>query len=303
MQEFALRAEDRLIQLHEALARGVWRHGQYERRTVSDPKPRIIHVASVSDRIVHHAIVRAIQPLIESSFIFDSWSCRREKGTHQAVLRCHGALTRLSDGNRPVWALHGDIRKYFASVDQEILLHMLARVAPDADARALIAEVVKSFAGGLPLGNLTSQLFANLYLNPFDHFVRERLRIPLYLRYSDDFLLSDHSAERLKMTIEPMRRFLGDRLRLVLHPRKLTIRPFHWGIDWLGYVLYPDRRTLRPRTRRRMWKRIYEVARGVMIGRMDQDTARAVFASYDGLLALATTRHDRRRLAVLRRCA
>lgn len=283
--EFERNFENHLFDLHGRLIRGVWTHGAYEAFTVCDPKPRVIHKASVEDRVVHHAVVRMIEPLFDRSFIFDSWFCRRGKGTHASVARLQSQLRRmLQQTHGGIWILKADIRKYFQSVDQQVLMALVKKKLVDTKLVGLIGRIVKSHPLGLPLGNLTSQLFANVYLDPFDHFVKESLRAPVYLRYCDDFILIHPNRSWLLERLADMRIFLHETLHLELHPNKISVRPNHWGIDWLGHVVYPDRVMLSTSTRRRMEKRIDSVVAGYFDRRVSDGEVRSVFASYRGLL-------------------
>lgn len=297
VQTFTLHLEDNLFSLHEQLRSGTWQHGPYERFTVSDPKPRIIHKATVADRVVHHAIVRVLEPIFDHTFIYDSWSCRKSKGNQAAVFRLHRELERLSVfSHRPVWTLKCDIRKYFASVDHEVLLDMIERRVRDTQVFCLIEKVVRNFTPGLPLGNLTSQLFANVYLNPLDHYVIEILRPLAYLRYCDDFVLTMKTPEMFPMMLGEIRRFLRERLKLELHPDKISLRPYYHGVDWLGYVLYPGYRVLRNRTRSRMWRAAYERV-GEYLNHVSGTTRlRSTLSSYHGLLLPSWNDGDRRRM-------
>ena len=284
VQEYGRNVEDRLFALRDRLASGEWLHGPYERMTVCDPKPREIHKAAVEDRIVHHAVVRAIEPLFDRGFVFDSWSCRVGKGTVAAVERCHRLLERESrNGKVPLFALKCDIRKCFASLDHEVLLRLLGRRVRDERAMALLREIVGSFSPGVPLGNLTSQLFANVYLDPLDHFIRERLRPPVYLRYSDDFIVVG-DGRRLAAILASVRSFVGRELRIELHPRKCVVRKYQDGIDWLGHVLYPGYRVLRPTTRRRVFRNLDANVWALIDGEISREWFQSVCASYDGLL-------------------
>ncbi|MBI5794127.1 group II intron reverse transcriptase domain-containing protein [Candidatus Uhrbacteria bacterium] len=278
--------EDRLFALHDRLVRGTWSHGQYETFTVCDPKPRVIHKASVENRIVHHALVRIIEPVFDRSFIFDSWSCRKGKGTHAAVARLQTRLRCIAQKSRqPVWSLKCDMKKYFASVDGQVLLELIEEKIQDERLRELIRDIVHSHRPGLPLGNLTSQLFANVYLEPLDHFVQENVRAFAYLRYCDDFILIHTSREDLRQQVAPIEDFLQGRLRLELHPHKMFLRPWHWGVDWLGHVLYPDRVMLRKSSKQRMQNSLRtQVGYFLNGGRKDEKLLRATFASYSGLL-------------------
>lgn len=282
---FERNLEDHLFDLHDRLVCGEWVHGSYETFTVCDPKPRVIHKASVEDRVVHHAIVRMIEPLFDRSFIFDSWSCRRGKGTHASVVRLQSQLRRMAQQTHgSIWVLKADIRKFFQTIDQQVLMELVKKKLVDTKLVGLIGRIVKSHPLGLPLGNLTSQLFANVYLDPFDHFVKESLRAPVYLRYCDDFILVHPNRSWLLERLVDVRIFLRDTMHLELHPNKTSVRPSHLGIDWLGHVVYPDRVMLRASTRRRMEKRVDAVVREHLDGCRCDVLMRSIFASYHGLL-------------------
>lgn len=264
MQIFERNLADNLLALHGELAGSAYRHGPYHQFSICDPKPRSIHKASVRDRLVHHAIHRVLCPFFDRLFIADAFSCRVGKGTHKALDRFRAMAWRVSRNHtRTCWVLQCDIRKFFASVDHEILSRLLARRIPDEDVRWLLGQVIGSFSSGtagvgLPLGNLTSQLFANVYMDPFDKFVKHRLKVAHYLRYADDFaLLSDDRAE-LAGLLPPIRDFLRDELRLELHPDKVSLQTFASGVDFLGWIHFPDHRVLRTATRRRMTRRLAE---------------------------------------------
>jgi len=206
---------------------------------------------------VHHAIVRMIERMFERKFIFDSWSCRKRKGTHAAIERFGRIAWSLSRNNTvPVWVLKMDIAKFFASVDQGVLLAIIERTVSCKDTRPLIANVLGSFDKGLPLGNLTSQLFANVYLNELDQYVKHRLRVPHYLRYCDDFVILSRDPDVLKALVPQIRLFLESQLRLQLHPAKITLSRLSNGVDFLGFVCFPYTAVLRTKTKRRMLARV-----------------------------------------------
>lgn len=260
MQEFALKLEDNIFKLYDQLRGGTYQHGSYEAFVVHDPKRRQIHKASVADRLLHHAIVRVIEPFFERQFIFDSWSCRKRKGTHRAVDRFSRMAWKLSRNNtKTVWVLKLDIAKFFASVDQEILLSIIGRTIHDQKTLELIADVVRSFSdGGFPLGNLTSQLFANVYLNELDQFVKHYIVMRQYVRYCDDFVLLHHDRAFLEKLLPVIGEFLETRLRLSLHPKKIILKRYHRGVDFLGYICFPNFRILRTTTKRRMLRKVDE---------------------------------------------
>ncbi|MBN1585424.1 group II intron reverse transcriptase domain-containing protein [Candidatus Uhrbacteria bacterium] len=265
VQEFGRNLMANLLDLHESLSDMSYRHGPYEEFVVCDPKRRVIHKATVRDRVVHHAVHRSLYPAFDRAFIHDSFSCRVGKGTHRALDR-FAALARRAGRNRSrtCWVLKGDIRRFFASVDHAILMRILGERVGDERLVWLTERIVGSFstAGipgvGLPLGNLTSQLFANAYLNEMDRFVKHELRAKFYIRYVDDFALLSADRRRLEGAILPIRGFLCERLRLELHPDKVFLKTLASGVDFLGWTHFPDHRTLRAATRRRMLRRISE---------------------------------------------
>jgi retron-type reverse transcriptase len=254
--EFSLERE--LLCLEIELRDQSYRPGAYRQFRVFEPKPRLISRAPFRDRVVHHALCRVIEPLFERSFISQSYACRVGKGTHRALDRFQ-ALARAYR-----WAMTCDISKFFASIDHQVLLGLMRRKVRDRKCLWLIEEIIDGsppqdaprvyFAGdnlftplerrrGLPIGNLTSQFFANVYLNPLDHFVERQLRCSAYLRYCDDFVLFSDDVEQLKEWRGQIAVFL-EPLRLHLHPEKSIVRRTARGIRFLGFRVYPGRRLL-----------------------------------------------------------
>lgn len=236
-------------------------HGGYHAFNISDPKPRNIHKASVRDRLLHHAIYRTLYPFFDKKFINDSYSCRKFKGTHRAIRRFKFFAFKVSKNNtKNMWVLKCDIKKFFASIDQEILFKILDRQIKDKDIIWLIKQVVTSFntspGKGLPLGNLTSQLLVNVYMNEFDQYVKNDLRIKYFIRYADDFVIMNNEKEYLEETLKKIEEFLGDKLKLSLHPDKVSIVNINSGVDFLGWVHFFDHKVLRTTTKNRMYKKI-----------------------------------------------
>ena len=193
--EFKLRLMDNLYQLHIDLQNKTYIHGNYTYFIITDPKKRDIHKSSVYDRIVHHMLYTALYPYFHSKFIHDSYSCRINKGTHRAIDRFKQFSRKCSRNNtRTCWVLKCDIRKFFASIDHGILKRILHRHINGDDTIALFENIIDSFHTtgkqnvGLPLGNLTSQLLVNVYMNKFDQFVKHQLKQKFYIRYADDFV-------------------------------------------------------------------------------------------------------------------
>lgn len=257
---FAFDLEKNIFALHQDLASGTYCHDGYLDFFVHDPKRRHIHKASVRDRLLHHAVFRILEPVFDPSFIFDSYSSRKTKGVHKAIARFEKLAWELSRNNtKTVWILKCDIRKFFDSVDHWILLTLLAKKIKDQKILELLKLIIGSYevgtSKGIPLGNLTSQLFANVYLDCFDQFVKRKLRVKNYLRYADDFVIflrQEHFAN----LIYALRDFLSQELKLELHPHKVLIAPWHAGVDFLGYVHFPFHRVLRTKTKKRMFKQL-----------------------------------------------
>lgn len=262
VEEFERYLMSNIISLHTELKNKTYKHSDYEAFNISDPKPRNIHKAEVRDRLLHHALYRKLYPFFDRTFIADSYSCRFGKGTHKAIERLHSFANKVSKNNtKTVWVLKCDIRKFFASIDQEILLKILNDYIPDKDIVAVLSEIIHSFYStkakvGLPLGNLTSQLFVNIYMNEFDQFVKHRLKAKYYIRYADDFLFFAEDKVWLESAIPKISDFLWDKLRLQLHPNKLFLKTLSSGVDFLGWVNFADYRVIRTVTKRRMFKNI-----------------------------------------------
>lgn len=262
VQEFERHLMTNLFSLHGRLANGTYRHGAYEAFIISDPKTRRIHKASVADRVLHRAVYRKLYPFFDRLFISDSFSCRIGKGTHKALKRYTRFAFQVSQNHRrTAWVLKCDIRKFFASIDQSILLELLDERIADKRIVHLLQTILSSFhAGtsgiGLPLGNLTSQLFANVYLNIFDQFVKHDIHAKHYIRYADDFVLFFRDKAYLLRLFKIIYEFLPSTLHLQLHPDKIELCTVASGVDFLGWVHFPDHRVLRTMTKQRMFQNL-----------------------------------------------
>jgi len=262
VQEFSLKLMDNILALRYELLQKRYKHGKYVSFKVYDPKPRDIHKAPVRDRLLHHAIYRKLYPFFNNKFIADSFSCRNKKGTHRALNRFRDFAYKASENNtRTCWVLQCDIKKFFASIDHKILLQILRKSIHDQDLVWLLNKIIESFFStkvgtGLPLGNLTSQLLVNIYMNEFDQFIKHGLKVKWYIRYADDFALLSESKNFLENLIPQIDCFLRNQLKLLLHPNKVTIKTLASGIDFLGWVNFTDHRILRTKTKRRMVERL-----------------------------------------------
>ncbi len=260
---FEYQVADNLLALQHELQTRAYRPGGYHHFYIHEPKRRKISAAPFRDRVVHHALCNIIEPLFDARFSPDSYANRKGKGTHAAV----GRLQEFAWEYR--YVLRMDVVQHFPSLDHTVLRRELTRLIDDRDTHWLIDSILDSGAGvladeyvmvyfpgddlfavnrprGLPIGNLTSQFWSNVYMNPFDWFVRRELGCRAYLRYVDDFaLFSDSKAQ-----LTEWRARIIDRLatmRLTCHEREAQIMPVRCGIPWLGFVVYPDHRRLKRR--------------------------------------------------------
>ena len=283
VQEFDRYLMKNILELHHDLVFGTYQHGGYHHFKIADPKPRDIHKASVRDRLLHHALYRKLYPFFDRTFIADSYSCRLGKGTHKAMNRFQSFAHKASQNNtRTCWVLKCDIRKFFASIDQQILLSIVARYIHDTRTVALLNNIIGSFNSGiewkgLPLGNLTSQLLVNIYMNEFDQFVKHTLKVKYYIRYADDFVFLSENKNELEDLLPLVDAFLSRKLQLTLHPDKVFIKTLSSGVDFLGWVHFLDHRVLRTATKRRMLRAV------------SGNPSEGTMASYRGMLSHGNT--------------
>jgi len=250
---FFARWETEALRLSEELQEGSYQPGRYTYFKIFEPKERVVAAAPFRDRVVHHALVRVLPPLFEPRFIEDSFACRPGKGTHAGVRRAAEFARRFPVG------LKCDLRRYFPSIDHDILMSRLRRVVADPSVLGLIEKILashqestrKKYGGslfdvsevavGLPIGNLTSQFFANVHLDGFDHFVKQQLRVKGYVRYVDDFLLFAEDRRTARAWGEAAREYLSG-LRMEIHPDKYRVCDTSVGVDFCGFVVRADGR-------------------------------------------------------------
>ena len=271
--------------LHGELIHKTYQHSPYVTFYVKDPKLREINKATIRDRVLHQAIFSKLYLIFDKYFIFDSYSSRDEKGTHAAVNRLSQFATKASKNNtRTCFVLKCDVKKFFDSVDREILLRLIEQRVGDENIVWLLQLIVKSFKKGIPLGNVTSQIFANIYLNELDQFIKRTLKINYYIRYCDDFVILSENKKDLENLIPVINSFLQINLRLMLHPNKISIRKYHQGIDFLGYVNFPHHRVLRVKTGKRMFKKIESKIAELESGNIEEKSFNQTLWSYYGML-------------------
>lgn len=284
VQEFQYRLFDEIYKLHRELINRNYKHGSYKSFNISDPKPRKIHKASVRDRLLHHAVYRQFYPYFDKKFIADSYSCRINKGTLRAINRFRTFAYKVGKNDTcTIWVLKCDIRKFFASIDQNILIKILKSYIADKDIVWLLKNIIYSFNSGkegkgIPLGNLTSQLFANVYMNELDQFVKHQLIIKYYIRYTDDFVILDNNKNNLESVIPKLEYFLESCLKISLNPNKVFIKTLDSGVDFLGWIHFPKYRIIRTATKRKILRRI-----------MKNETDTQTIQSYLGLLRHGNT--------------
>lgn len=263
VQEFQMRLMDEILSLYADLSTGTYKHGSYHEFRINDPKPRVIHKASVRDRLLHHAVHRKLYPYFAKRFIADSFSCQTGKGMHKALDRFRRKAWKASrNHSRTCWVLKCDIRKFFASLDHYVLASLLEQAIEDKKFLSLLFGVIESFhvrpGKGIPLGNLTSQLFANIYMHSFDEFVKQKANVKHYIRYADDFVFLSDKRDELEQLCPVIQNFLSNQLALEIHPDKISLKTIASGIDFLGWLHFPHHRVLRTKTKKRMMKRIVQ---------------------------------------------
>ena len=294
VQIFERHLEKNIFDLHFDLSAGTYQHGEYCSFFINDPKVRHIRKATVRDRLVHQSVHNELARIYEPKFIFHSYSCRIAKGTHLAINNLRRMIWKESRNlTSNIWALKCDIRKFYDSVDHLVLLKILRKTVREEWVLSLLKKIINSFhvegakGKGLPIGNLTSQICTNIYLNDLDQFIKHELKAKYYLRYADDFMILSREREKLEPILLEIKGFLKSRLKLELHPQKVIFRNLNNGLDFLGYVTLPYHRTIRTKTKRRMIKRINRKEQEFYSGKIDREGLLQTLASYSGYIGHA----------------
>lgn len=252
---FSFNLEDNLLEIKKELKTLSYKHGKYREFVVEDSKKRLIRAPLLKDRIVHNAVCIIIEPIFEKTFISNSFACRKGKGTHKAIKELKRKLKDKDDK----YCYKEDISKYFKSIDRSILFDLIKKKIKDQKLLFLIREIIRSDNyienKGIPIGNLTSQLFANIYLDQLDCFVKNTLKNKIYFRYMDDFLLIGNKKE-MKKSAERIRCFLFNETKLLINPKKDNVFPINKGIDFLGYIVFSKYILLRKDTIRRFLDKV-----------------------------------------------
>jgi len=267
---FHLNMEKEALELRAALLNGTYRPGPYDCFEIHDPKHRYICSVDIRDRVVHHAICNVLEPILERRFIFDSYACRVGKGTHRAVQRAQSFCRKRR------YFLKTDVEKFFESIDHAVLKDLLRRKIKDPDLLRLMERIidqpVPGYAPGkgLAIGNLTSQWWANFYLDPLDHFLKDDRGVKCYARYMDDAVLFADDKETLHLITADLRRFLSDRLKLRLKENATFIAPVTEGVPFLGFRIFPGLIRLKRKNVIRFRRKFRAAERQILAGGIDE---------------------------------
>ncbi|RDY70336.1 RNA-dependent DNA polymerase [Halobacillus trueperi] len=308
--EFTNNLEENLIQLQNELIHKTYRVGRYREFHVFEPKKRLIMALPFRDRVVQWAIYKVLEPLFDMQFIRDSYACREGMGTQRAADRLQYWMRKKDRGPcRKPYYLKLDISKYFYRIDHDVLLNILGRKVKDPELMNLLELIIKCeetnfgvplgdhhfendrLEGmGMPIGNLTSQLFANLYLNELDQYAKHDMRIKHYIRYMDDVTILHDSKQELHRILEEIDAFLRSELKLQLN-NKTTIRPIKDGIEFVGFRIWPTHRKLKKKTVKKMNNRLKYVKKAFARGEVSLESIRSTLFSYLGFMEHADCHH------------
>ena len=283
VQKFETMREDNLITLQNELIWHTWKPLPPREFQVFEPKRREISAPQYRDRVVHHALCTVIEPLFERKMIARSYACRKGKGTHRAAMQAQ-LYARELGGKGKFYCLKCDIRKYFSNIDHDILKKILRRTIRDREVLWLVDEIIDQGAPGgcgVPIGALTSQLFANVYLDQLDHLIKDELGINRYIRYMDDFVIFSNDKDELRVLLHSLRHWLKRHLKLELNAKTRIITASE-GLDFCGYRIWPGYRLPRKRNVRRIRKRLRKMAKMCIAGKINPVALAQVWASFCG---------------------
>lgn len=293
--------EENLITIQNELVWKTYRVGRYREFFIHDPKKRLIMALPFKDRVVQWAIYRVLNPLLEKSYINNSYACRVGYGAHRAMRKIQYWMRKMYRAGQEIYVLKMDVSKYFYRVDHDILMDILKSRIKDADLLWLLEEIVRcehtdfglnvddvGFTGakvpsvGMPIGNLTSQMFAGLYLGELDQYCKQDLKLKRYARYMDDVLILGTDKAKLHDTWRAVEKFLGDILRLELNS-KTCIRSINQGVEFCGFRIWPHKVRLKKKTALRMRRNLRGIRKRLRTGDLDAKIANSSLQSYLGL--------------------
>lgn len=280
---FSMNLEENLIHLQNELIWHTYKTSRYQKFCVYEPKKRVIMALPFRDKVVHHALCNIIDPIWEARFIYDSWACRPGKGTHKGIDRLEGWLRRCQQNWGRVYCLKADIAKYFLSINHEILKKLLRKKIACPETLSLCYEIIDSTGTkyGIPIGSLTSQLFANIFLHELDEYIKNVLKVKFYIRYMDDFIFlsSKKHLHQLQTFVEL---FLKEELNLRLNNKTQVFPVESRGVDFLGFRIWPTHRLLRKTTKRRIQRRIKKLQKLHRLGKISKEQLNNSIQSYKG---------------------
>ncbi len=285
-----------ILEIQHELTHGTYKPSPYRKRLITEPKVRRIEAPAFRDRVVHHALHSVISPFYERHFIYDSYACRPGKGIHRAMTRVQYFLRAIPDA----YVCKIDISKYYGTVNHAKLKQLLARRIADQELLRVLDTIISSShsgteydhlfppdshqrtkgSRGIPIGNLTSQIFANIYLHEADMYAKHVLKIRHYIRYMDDILLFSSDKKELHRWQRALTEFLYEDLYLTVNPRKVRVYPARMGVDFVGYVLYPHTRRVRASSVRRFRRRFNKKLQGLVAGRTSVESVEASFRAW-----------------------
>ncbi len=307
---FEYNLESNLKELRNELINKTYSPNPLKKFMIKDPKTRTIHASIFRDRIVHHVIVNLLEPIFDKIFIYDSFASRKNKGTHNAVIRfksfirkvsSNGSLIKNPYSNNSIkgFVLKADIKHYFDSIDHKVLINILKRKIEDKDFIWLIQKVLDNFetekGKGLPLGNYTSQFFANVYLNELDYYVKQILKSKCYIRYVDDFVILHKNKKRLEYFKNCIDNYLPC-LKIKLHPDKTKIYALRNGINFLGYRVFYYYTLLRKRNIKSFNKKFKELLGLYKNGELTKEQLENRLAGWNGYANFGNTFNFRKGL-------
>lgn len=299
--KFTQKLEQNLIQLQNELIYKQYQQGEYFQFYVYEPKQRLVMALPFRDRVIQWAIYRQLYPIFDKIFYEHSCACRKGKGTHYAADKTQNWLRKLDRQKGKTYYLKADVAKYFYRINHKRLMQIIGRKIGCQNTLDLLKIIIKKDDGefgiqlgdhhfekdkirgiGIPIGNLTSQLFANIYLDWLDKYIKHTLRVDYYIRYMDDFIILGKSKKELHVIRKEMEIFLDDYLSLELN-NKTAVRPIGCGIDFMGYVIYPTHKRLRKTTKKKMKRRLKSLKCKYRNGEVDFDEVNSSIQSYIGI--------------------
>jgi len=296
IMRFHRRWEEELLNLHNHLLWDSWHPSPFTSFPVYDPKPRVIEAPQFRDRVIHHALHRVIEPHFERRFIHHSYACRKGKGTHAAVGSVQRMLRKAQAKWGTVYVLQGDIARYFPSIGHSRLMQQVSKVISDPKVLDLWERITRPHGSdgvGIPIGALTSQLSANVYLDVMDHYITDDLGYGLYARYMDDWIILAPCKEDLRRLLEHLELWLHYELGLVINP-KSTVYPASQGINFAGYRIWSTHMLPRKKNVQRAKNRMRSLVHGYKHGRVEREEVRSSWASFLGYLKHCESRQTRR---------